>query len=280
MKHSTIVDVPRLQTHLEDAAWVVLDCRFDLGDPGAGERAYAGGHIPGARYAHLERDLAGPVTATSGRHPLPDPTRLAATLGRWGIGRDTQVVAYDDVGGAMAARAWWLLRWLGHEAAAVLDGGIGAWHEAGLALSVEVPDPLPATFDPNPRPRAWLSTEAVQAAVGDMLLVDARAAPRFRGEVEPIDPVAGHVPGAVNRPFQANLDANGRFLDPARLRADLEALLGGRQPVAAVHMCGSGVTACHNLLAMERAGLGGSRLYAGSWSEWIRDPARPVATGL
>lgn len=278
---TTLVSAQTLARHLDDPAWVVVDCRFSLADPSAGERAYAEGHIPGARYAHLDRDLSSHITPTSGRHPLPDPPGLAARLGAWGIDSRTQVVAYDDAGGAFAARLWWLLRWLGHGAAAVLDGGIAAWTAAGGPLQSAAPTPRARSFQPRLQAGAWLDAAAVAAglAEGTLRLVDARTQERFRGEVEPIDPVAGHVPGAINRPFQRNLAADGRFRPADELRAELEAAAGGGAPEAVVHMCGSGVTACHNLLAMEHAGLAGSRLYAGSWSEWIRDPARPVARG-
>ena len=276
-----LVSCAWLQQHQNDASLVILDCRFSLADPQAGEQAYRAGHIPGARYADLERHLSSPVTAQSGRHPLPDPQALIAQLRRWGVSNRSQVIAYDDMGGAMAVRLWWLLRWLGHRAVAVLDGGLPAWHAAGGALSRDVPSPATGDFAGAADDAAWLSTGALVEALAtaEVFLLDARAAERYRGEVEPIDPVAGHVPGAYTRPLNHNLQADGRWRAPAALRAEFEALLGGRTPVEVVHMCGSGVTACHNLLAMEHAGLSDSRLYAGSWSEWIRDPARPVATG-
>jgi thiosulfate/3-mercaptopyruvate sulfurtransferase len=260
---------------------VPVDCRFDLADVARGERAYADAHLPGAVYAHLERDLSGPVTPLTGRHPLPDATVLAAKCGALGIDGDVQVVAYDDAGGAFAARLWWLLRWLGHEAVAVLDGGLRAWREAGGPLSREVPRPTPRQF--VARRDDSRSVDAARLALaldaGRCVLIDARAAERFAGEVEPIDPIAGHVPGARCAPFAANLGPDGLFLPAADLRARYGALLGARAPGELVAMCGSGVTACHDLLALEIAGLPGARLYAGSWSEWIRDPARPVARG-
>jgi thiosulfate/3-mercaptopyruvate sulfurtransferase len=260
---------------------VIVDTRFDLAEPESGRRAYAAAHIPGAVYAHLDEDLAGPVSAGTGRHPLPDPDTLAAKLGAWGAGEHTQLVAYDDGSGAYAARLWWLARWLGHDAAAVLDGGLAAWRALGLPLTTEAPRPVARRFVARPRPGLALSTPEVAAstASGEVLLLDARAAPRFRGEVEPIDAVAGHVPGARNHPFQENLGSDGRFLPPAELRARYLRALAGRDAAEVVCMCGSGVTACHDLLALEHAGLHGARLYPGSWSEWIRDPARPVATG-
>jgi thiosulfate/3-mercaptopyruvate sulfurtransferase len=261
-------------------AVLLLDCRFDLSDPQAGERAYAEGHLPGARYLHLDRDLSGPKTGRNGRHPLPDRQALAAACGHWGIGPRTLVVCYDAQGGVYAARAWWLLRWLGHEptCVAVLDGGLQAWRAAGGALSTEAPpvaaqSPYPATPEAA---MPQIDADTLLARLGRVRLVDARAAERFRGEVEPLDPVAGHIPGATLRCFKDNLEG-GRFKPAAALRAEFEAL--ATPAPETVHQCGSGVTACHNLLAMEYAGLGGSVLYPGSWSEWCADPARPVARG-
>ena len=262
--------------------WIVVDCRFTLTDPAAGRAAYDRGHIPGARYAHLDDDLSRRPRANEGRHPLPDRDRFAATLGAWGIGPDDNVVAYDEASGAIAARLWWLLGWLGHERRAVLDGGYAAWQEAGLPVEHEPPASGARGYDPRrPRSDDVVATDelAQRQAAGDVL-VDARAAPRYRGEQEPIDAKAGHVPGARNRPFSANLTAEGRFRPPGELRAELTELLGGRRPDRLIAMCGSGVTACHLLLALEVAGLPGGRLYAGSWSEWIRDPTRPIETGL
>ena len=281
MVFTTLISSDDLMPHLADPQWVVMDCRFVLAEPAAGERAYQQGHIPGARYAHLERDLSARVTVDSGRHPLPDKERLAAILGAWGIMPASQVVVYDDTGGAMAARLWWLLRWMGHSGVAVLDGGWGQWLQEGRAVSPEVPPPAPAAFTVQPPLVEWVSSAALQDAMlhQTIQVLDARAAERFRGDVEPIDAVAGHVPGAINRPLQHNLAADGRFLPAAELRRQFTALLGLVAPQQVVHMCGSGVTACHNLLAMEVAGLSGSRLYPGSWSEWIRDPSRPVAKG-
>jgi thiosulfate/3-mercaptopyruvate sulfurtransferase len=260
---------------------VLLDCGFDLADTTLGEREFAVGHLPGAQYAHLDRDLSGPKAPGLGRHPLPDRTELAATLGRWGIAPGTPVVAYDAQGGPYAARAWWLLRWLGHTEVAVLDGGRAAWVAAGGALEAGAAEPL--TVAP-PYPAA--ATAAMPTAEADALLapggplvVDARAPERYRGEVEPLDPVAGHIPGALNRVFKLNLAADGRFKPAAMLRVEFESLLGGRPAAQVVQQCGSGVTACHNLLAMEAAGLGTSALYPPSWSGWIDDPAHPVARG-
>ncbi len=281
MSHTTLIDACTLHTHRNDPNWVVMDCRFSLADPEAGRRAYRDNHLPGAHYAHLDEDLSDPITPTTGRHPLPDPGRLAQKLGAWGIGHDTQVVAYDDMGGMLAAaRLWWLLRWLGHTACAVLDGGLPTWRRAGLPLTAEMPAARPTAFVPQPDDRLWMSTEQVLTLSATEVLLDARAAARYRGEMEPIDPVAGHIPGALNLPTDGNLTPEGHFLPVAALRERFAAALNDRSPATVIHACGSGVTACHNLLAMEAAGLGGSRLYAGSWSEWIRDPQRAVAVGV
>lgn len=279
MAWTTLVDTATVARHCGDPGWVVFDCRFDLGDPGAGERAYERGHVPGAVYAHLDRHLAAPAGA-GGRHPLPGPERLAEWLGRAGVDSTSQVVAYDDSGGAFAARLWWLLRWLGHEAVAVLDGGWGAWRRAAgpVARGGAVYPQRAGRFRVHADCLPTVSAAALTSATTG-LLVDARSPERFRGEHEPVDPVAGHVPGAVNRPFTANLDETGFWHTPAALRADWEPLLAaaGSRPLAV--MCGSGVTACHHVLALAHAGHSGAALYPGSWSEWIRDPARPVATG-
>ncbi len=268
MPWTNIIDSDGLAVHAGHPDWVVCDCRFDLADPRAGRRAYDAGHIPGARYADLDLDLAGPRTDTSGRHPLPDPAALAQRLGEWGIDERVQVVAYDDAGGTIAARLWWLLRWLGHDAVAVLDGGWSRWCAEQRETSNTIPTPLQRHFEPRPDSRAWLNTDALtQLLRADAItLVDARSRERFRGEHEPIDPVAGHVPGALNRPCLENLDATGRMRPAPQLRHEFAKLLAGSgAPV--VHMCGSGITACHNQLAMAVAGLPASRLYVGSWSE-------------
>lgn len=279
MIYQTLINVDTLNAHLNTPNWVVVDCRFSLADIEAGYRAYRDGHIPGARYAHLDNDLSGPITPLTGRHPLPDPTLLTDALGRWEIGDETQVVAYDDMGGMLAAaRLWWLLRWLGHQAVAVLDGGFSAWRRAGLPLSTEEPAVQTVVFNGRPNQQLWLTTEQMENLSAEALLLDGRAAARYRGEVEPIDPVAGHIPGAINAPIEENLTAEGYFRPLSELQARFSKVLSGHPPTAVVHSCGSGVTACHNLLAMEAAGFPGSRLYAGSWSEWIRDPNRPIAT--
>jgi thiosulfate/3-mercaptopyruvate sulfurtransferase len=281
VSYTTLVSVSDLAARLEDAGWVVCDCRHDLADVEAGRRAYRESHIPGARFVHLDEDLSAPKTGKNGRHPLPDPERFARRLGELGIGNDAQVVAYDASGGCYAARLWWMLRWLGHRAAAVLDGGWAAWTGAGLPVTAMVPEIRPARFRPAETPLPTVSAEEIARDIVERRrrLLDARAPNRFRGETETFDPVAGHIPGATNRFFQLNLDASGRFKPPALLRHEFDKLLGNDAPPQVTHYCGSGVTACHNLLAMEIAGLSGSRLYPGSWSEWCSDPSRPVATG-
>lgn len=273
-----------LSRHAGDHSdWAVLDCRFDLARPDWGASAYAAGHIPGALYAHLDHDLSGPITPGSGRHPLPSVERLAATFSRWGIDGRTQVVAYDQGNGAYASRLWWLLRWLGHANVAVLNGGFAAWQQAGLPTETVAATPTPQVFTPRPESVPMVSTAEVERLVaagelnaGGSVLVDARAADRFAGENETIDPVAGHIPGARNHGFLRNVDARGRFLPVNELQERWRTTLGDARAAQIIAMCGSGVTACHNLLALEVAGLPGARLYAGSWSEWIRDGARPI----
>jgi thiosulfate/3-mercaptopyruvate sulfurtransferase len=280
MPFFTLICVAELQRHLEDPAFVVFDCRHDLMQPQAGVQAYAQSHVPGARFASSDHDLAGPKTGRNGRHPLPDPEMFMAWLGANGVDGSKQVVAYDFAGGASATRLWWMLRWVGHEAVAVLDGGWEAWVRAGAPVSAERPVIQPTRFAGVAR-RSWVDAAYVQQHLGDssLLVVDARSPERYRGESEPIDPVAGRIPGAVNRPYKENLDSAGRFKPATELRAAFTALLGDRRPEQVVHQCGSGVSACHNLLAMEIAGLDGTRLYPGSWSEWCADPARPVERG-
>lgn len=259
---------------------VIVDASFDLADVEAGERQWRAGHLPGSHYLHLDRDLSGPKTGANGRHPLPERAAFAATLGRLGIGPQMQLVALDRQGGPYAARLWWMLRWMGHEAVAVLDGGVQAWAAVGGALETSVPAVAPAAAYPSRASRApTVDAPALQRDLGRKRLIDARAAERFRGEVEPIDPVAGHIPGAVNRFHKDNLGADGRFKAAEALRAEFGSLLGRVAAADAVHQCGSGVTACHNLLAMEHAGLAGSALYPGSWSEWSSDASRPIARG-
>lgn len=276
-----LVSPAALAGRLGDPAWVPVDCRFNLLQPEAGLELYRQGHIPGAFYADLDRDLAGPRLPGLGRHPLPEPEVLAARLRGFGIGPGVQVVAYDEGGGGFAVRLWWLLRWLGHRDVALLDGGLGAWQRAGLPVSVDVPAPRQGVLVPQPGGMPVMSTAELERALAAdrVLLLDLRTTERYAGQREPIDPVAGHVPGAVSVPLAGNLAADGRFRPSDELRARYRAVLRDRDPGAVVCMCGSGVTACHGIFALERAGLPGAALYAGSWSEWIRDPRRPVATG-
>jgi thiosulfate/3-mercaptopyruvate sulfurtransferase len=265
---------------LSDENCVVIDCRFDLLDPSAGRQAYETAHIPGARYADLDRDLARAPAAGEGRHPLPRTEDFLATLGRWGIAADSFVVAYDAHGGAIAARLWWMLRWVGHRSVAVLDGGLPAWTARGHPLESSIPHVEPRTYSAEAVHDDWIvSTADLESGnAGSITLIDARSAARFLGHEDPIDPVAGHVPSAVNLPFSECLAADGRFLEPSELAALIASRLPAK-PARLVAMCGSGVTACHLLLALELAGVGSAnRLYVGSWSEWIRDPARPVVT--
>ena len=262
---------------------IILDCRFALEDPDYGLRSYAEGHIEGAQFADLERDLSGPVTkGVTGRHPLPDPDELIERLRGWGINNDSDVVLYDDGPGAYAARAWWLLAWLGkRDGVFILDGGLKAWHAAGFPLSLDAPVIEPGTFVGTPDHRLVLDAEHLQKRLGQpgLTLIDARAQPRFRGEVEPIDPIAGHIPGAQCAAFSENLGSDGRFLPADQLKQRFAAQLQGREAQELVAYCGSGVTACHNLFALSLAGYPLGKLYAGSWSEWITDPAREIATG-
>ncbi len=264
--HTTLISAEALSRHLDEVR--LLDCRARLGAPDYGPRAYAEGHVPGAVYASLDDDFAAPPGA-GGRHPLPDPNRLQSRFRAWGVNDDTQLVAYDDAGGAFAARAWWCARWLGHEAVAVLDGGLDAWVGD---LSSDQPVPAPGNFSIRPSLTRTVDANTLLALLGDRTLVDARSRARFDGLEEPIDPVAGHIPGAVCLPFQENLGADGRFRAPDELARRFEALA---DPI--VCYCGSGVTAAHNVLALRIAGRTEPILYPGSWSEWILDPARPRA---
>ncbi|MEO8523537.1 MAG: sulfurtransferase [Caldimonas sp.] len=263
-----------------EAKPLVLDAGFDLADTASGERNYAAGHVPGSLYVHLDRDLSAAKTGTNGRHPLPERAAFAQTLGRLGITPATHVVALDRQGGAYAARLWWMLKWLGHGQVAVLDGGFAAWVAAGGEVSTAPVVATPAQPYPDRSPLV-ASVDAVELArrIGRSMVLDARSGERFRGEKEPIDPIAGRIPGALNRFHGANLAPSGRFKPAEELRREFESALGGRATAEVVHSCGSGVTACHNLLAMEHAGLVGSVLYPGSWSEWSSDPGRPIARG-
>jgi thiosulfate/3-mercaptopyruvate sulfurtransferase len=283
---STLVEPLELAARLDDPSWAIVDCRFELARPAWGAGAYAAGHIPNAQYADLDGDLSGARGARSGRHPLPEVAELAATFGRLGIDARVQVIAYDQGSGVFAARLWWLLRWLGHTQVAVLNGGFAAWERAGLPVSTRtVTRPVrhfTARLDEAANVSSAQVAELVAGGVlerGEQVLVDARAADRFAGENETLDPVAGHIPGARNHPFAGNLGADGRFLPAPQLKQQWQKTLRGQSAAHTIAMCGSGVTACHDLLALEVAGLPGARLYAGSWSEWIRDPGRPVARG-
>jgi thiosulfate/3-mercaptopyruvate sulfurtransferase len=281
MDFHTLISTEQLATHVDDPTWRIFDCRHELSDPAIGELAYREAHIRNAQFLHLERDLSGPKTGTNGRHPLPDPATFAVCMAKCGVSNASQVIAYDDAAGMYASRLWWMLRWLGHDQVAVLDGGLPAWQRAGHAVTKEVPNVEPATFD-------WrlcdqpVDTDYVLSHLRDsrLLLLDGRGADRFRGENETIDPVAGHIPGAVSRPFRDNLNSDGRFRRRQDLRAEFAALLQQRRIEDVVAYCGSGVSACHNLLALELAGFHGARLYAGSWSEWCSDRARPIAIGI
>lgn len=278
--HTTLVDVATLAAHVNDPNWLIVDCRFDLTKPAAGEAAFAVGHVPGAVYAHLDRDLSSPITPTTGRHPLPSPDDLAKTLSRWGVTPATQVIAYDADNGMYAARLWWLLRWVGHQAVAVLDGGLKAWTSASQPTVTQPGQRSASTFVARPDRSLWVDADEVARAAADPAwrVLDARAPERYRGDVEPLDTVPGHVPGAANHPFATDLGSDGRFVSATELRARFDASQAGVADERTIAMCGSGVTACHLLLAMETAGKPGAKLYAGSWSEWIRDQSRPVAT--
>jgi thiosulfate/3-mercaptopyruvate sulfurtransferase len=274
-----LVSTDELAAHLDDPGWVVFDTRHDLMDPRKGPDAYAAGHVPGAYFVSLDHDLSGAKTGANGRHPLPDPQTFAKLIAARGVGPATQVVVYDDAGGSFAGRLWWMLRWLGHGSVALLDGGYPQWVREGRPVSSEAPAPRAGAFVAKPRSDAAVDVRYVERHREDpkVKLIDARAAERFAGLQEPIDPVAGHIPGAVNRFWKENLQPDGRFKPAAVLRAELEDFLAGADPREVVHSCGSGVTACHNLFAMELAGLAASRLYPGSWSEWCSDPSRPIA---
>lgn len=279
---TTLISAADLAPHVQDPGWVILDCRHDLANPDAGKAAYNAGHLVGARFAAVDADLSDQTRHGGmfrGRHPLPDRAAFIATLRAWGIDDGTQVIAYDAQGGMFAARLWWMLRWVGHPAAAVLDGGLSSWAAAGQSLTSAAPAVLPGSIGYRPSLVTTVCAADILADIGrgERTVVDARAPDRFRGENETLDPVGGHIPGAVNRFFRDNLQADGRFKPAAVLHAEFAALISA--PAAAIMQCGSGVTACHNLLAMEHAGLPGAALYPGSWSEWCADHTRPVATG-
>lgn len=282
MPHTTLITASELHAHRDDPEWVIVDCRFLLSDTAFGRTAYQEAHIPGAVYAHLDADLSGPILpGKTGRHPLPTADTFAARLSAWGIDETVQVVAYDQLGGAIAARLWWMLRWLGHHAVAVLDGGWQAWQQAGYAVRSGTETSVARSFVAQPHPEHLVDAADLEAHLGDAThcLLDARGAARYRGEEEPIDPVAGHIPGAVSVPFADNLTPDGFFRPPEALHTRFASFIEHRSPENIAVYCGSGVTAAHNALAMVHAGLPEPRLYAGSWSEWITDPARPVGIG-
>ncbi len=274
--YQTLIDVETLAKNLENPNWVVVDCRFSLADTAVGYQNYQSGHIPGAVYAHLDDDLCGPPITDHGRHPLPTPQRLAQLFSRLGIDEMSQVVAYDDAGGMIASRLWWMLRYMGHDAVAVLNGGWQAWQAASLPTTSGIEKNEAAQFSGRPKPQ-WVVT--LNEVASQPLLIDSRGPERYRGEIEPLDPQPGHIPGAVNLPYEKQLDANGRFRPVAEMKAELTAVLGDLSGESATFYCGSGVSACVNLLAMAHVGLGNGRLYVGSWSEWCSDPERPIAIG-
>jgi thiosulfate/3-mercaptopyruvate sulfurtransferase len=279
--HTTLISTGTLASHLDDPSWLIADCRYNLKDEAWGRAEYLGSHIPGAVFVSLAHDLAGPRTGTNGRHPLPSPEAMAATFGRLGIGDKTQVVAYDQDTGAYASRLWWMLRYMGHDAVAVVDGGLAAWIHAGGAVRAGGEQRAAAVFTPRPRTEIRVEVDEAARLVGNpgAMLVDARSPQRFEGQPDPLDNVSGHIPGARNRFYKDNLAQDGTMRSAGDLRADFARVLGDRPADQVVMYCGSGVTACHNLLAMERAGLPGAKLFAGSWSEWESDPRRPIEKG-
>lgn len=280
MPFDSLIDPDILFANLNSPEWVVIDCHFELEDPDAGWRAYLQAHIPGARYAHLDNDLSGQIVpGKTGRHPLPEVDSLVQRLSNWGIDGSTQVVVYDNRGGGIAARLWWMLKWLGHSKVALLNGGLSAWTEAGFPVESTIPKPIPRTFHPKIHPEMVASLESLENDhQKSFLLVDSRGPERYSGEIEPIDPVGGHIPGAINVYCMDNLDLSQTFLPKDRLLEKFSGLLKDHPPEEIVFYCGSGVTAAHNILAMYHAGLGMGRLYPGSWSEWVTDPNRPIET--
>jgi thiosulfate/3-mercaptopyruvate sulfurtransferase len=276
--HTTLISTDLLAEHLNDSSWLIADCRYNLKDEQWGAAQYAAGHIPGAVFVNLAHDLAGPRTGSNGRHPLPSLDAMAATFARLGIGDQMQVVAYDQDAGPFASRLWWMLRYLGHDAVAVLDGGFAKWTREGRPVRGGEETRLPAAFTPRLRREMRLTVDDVIAHLADssVLLIDARSPERFAGQPDPLDNVYGHIPGARNRPYRSNISGEGTMRPAHELKADFERVLGDHSATEAVMYCGSGVTACHNLLAMEHAGLRGAKLFAGSWSEWEADPKRPI----
>jgi thiosulfate/3-mercaptopyruvate sulfurtransferase len=279
--YDKIVSTAELAAHLNDPEWIILDCQHDLINHAFGRESYAREHIPGAHFVAMEHDMAGVKTGRNGRHPLPTPEALAATFSRLGVTAGRQVIAYDGSQNNYAGRVWWTLRWLGHMSVAVLDGGLGKWKSEGRGLTAEVPVPTPAGFNGRANDNMRVSADTILANIGKpgLQVVDARAPERYSGAAETIDPVGGHIPGALLRFGKENINPDGTYKSPELLRADFSHLLGDTPPDQVVHQCGSGVSACNNIIAMELAGLPGAKLYVGSWSEWCSDPARPVATG-
>jgi thiosulfate/3-mercaptopyruvate sulfurtransferase len=281
MKHTTLVSIDTLAANYTNPNWVIVDCHYLLNDPDAGRRAYQRGHIPGAIYAHLDEDLTGPIIpGKTSRHPLPDIETFTNTLSSWGISKDTQVIAYDNRGGGIAVRLWWMLKWLGHDAAAVLDGSLTHWKKVGFPVTDEITTAKPKTFKPKPHPEMIATLNEIETIRQhpNKLLVDSRAQERYRGETEPLDPVAGHIPGAVNRYYMDNLDEEGKMKTVSELKEIFSALIGETQPGNVIFYCGSGVTSAHNILAMAHAGLGMAKIYPGSWSEWVIDPDHIIET--
>ena len=281
MQFNTIISAQQLNAIIENDNVRVFDCRFSLKDPQGGLKSYQAGHLPGAQFADMDTQLSAPMTQTSGRHPLPESEKFIQQLQAWGVNGDTQVIAYDDMFGAFAARLWWMVRWLGHDNVAVLDGGLPKWTDAGYALSQATTEFAPGEFNATANMHWLVDIDSVQRqlAADSITLIDARSADRFTGKDQKTDPVAGHIPGAKSLPFAGNLDQNGLFQSPQAIRARFAAIIQNQSMDNVVNMCGSGVTACHNLLAQAVAGLPPGRLFVGSWSQWIRDPSRPVASG-
>ena len=279
MAYQTIVSVDELNKNLNNSDWLVFDCRFSLKDPVGGLNSYNQGHISGAQFADMDTGLSSTVTATSGRHPLPDPDVFIDQLQNWGVNNSSQVICYDDISGAYAARMWWLLKWLGHNDVAVLDGGINMWTETGLKLETKVQTKPKGSFSGQVNNNMWVDIDFVQQQLGQINLLDARTRERFTAQDTKTDPIPGHVPGALSFPFAENLNKQGLFLSAEELQQRFENMFNSQENKEVVNMCGSGVTACHNLLAMSLAGLPMTRLYVGSWSEWIKEKTRPVAIG-
>ncbi len=279
MSYQTIVSAEVLLQNQDNPNWIILDCRESLMDKEWGYKSYLEGHIPNATYCYLYNDFSSPITSNTGRHPLPKAEELAKKLGAWGINENTQVVVYDDMSGAIAGRMWWQLRCFGHKNVAVLDGGLKYWLSQNNPMTTDIIKPVQKQFTVDFNPDYLVTVNQVSKNIDEknFSLVDARAAPRYRGEAEPIDPIAGHILGALNRDFSLNLDNDGLYLSPLDLKNQFQAIVDDAPSQQVVHMCGSGVTACHNMLAMEIAGFSGSKLYLGSWSEWITDPSRPIA---